>query len=484
VSPGFDGRCTLQPRIIVAWRRLLLSSALLFTCSSPGAAQSPPGAPVSASITLSQAVEAALSKYPGVSVFTEQVRYATAILKQAQLAFLPRVDAVAQVNRATHNNVYGLLFPTGVLPSISGPAIQTNDPNSVWGSAIGVVVDWQPYDFGFRAAGVSAARAGADRSEQSLARTRLDVAASTADAFLTVAAADVIERVTTANVERARTLLNVAKALADAGVRPRVEADRAQVEHALAEDALLTAHGAVQAARALLASLVGRDTADVTPVIDPLLEDRSLGLPPASDASRATVPFIREQQAAIAEADAQLQRLEASYKPRLDVEAVSYARGTGVAPNALALTDANGLAPDVRNWGVGFTATFPLMQIATRRAAREAGAARVRGEQARLEQLSLDLKGRREAARAHLDAAIAVARNTPNALNAAQRAAREALVRYRTGLSTVVDVAEAQRLLAQTEAEHGRARLDVWRERLTLLALEGSLDQLLREISQ
>src|SRR5207247_4140545 len=98
-------------------------------------------------------------------------------------------DSLAQVNRATRNNVFGLLFPQGVIPSISGPVLGTNNFGTAWGSAVGGLVTWEPFDFGLRRASVSAATASKTRSEATLKRTQFDVAAATADAYLTLAAA-------------------------------------------------------------------------------------------------------------------------------------------------------------------------------------------------------------------------------------------------------------------------------------------------------
>ena len=140
-------------------------------------------------LTVTQAVEGALRNYPAVTVSQEQVNAAAAGIDLARTAYLPRVDALAQINRATRNNVFGLLFPQAVIPSISGPVLGSNNIDSVWGSAVGGLVTWEPFDFGLRRSGVSAATASKTRSEAALKRTQFDVAAAAADAYLTLAAA-------------------------------------------------------------------------------------------------------------------------------------------------------------------------------------------------------------------------------------------------------------------------------------------------------
>src|SRR4030095_10061295 len=69
-------------------------------------------------MTIAQAVESALRNYPSISVSQEQVNAAAAGIQLARTAYLPRVDSLAHVNRATRNNIFGLLFPQGVIPSI------------------------------------------------------------------------------------------------------------------------------------------------------------------------------------------------------------------------------------------------------------------------------------------------------------------------------------------------------------------------------
>ena len=41
-------------------------------------------------------------------------------------------------------------FRQTVIPNMSGPVLGTNDGRNVWGSAVGVLVSWEPFDFGRR----------------------------------------------------------------------------------------------------------------------------------------------------------------------------------------------------------------------------------------------------------------------------------------------------------------------------------------------
>src|SRR5579862_2771285 len=135
-------------------------------------------------ITIAQAVESSLKNYPSIRVSQEQVNAAAAAIRLARTAYLPKIDALAQVNRATRNNVFGLLLPQSVIPSMSGPVIGSNNFGTVWGSAIGGLVSWEPFDFGLREANLAVADASLARAQASLKRTEFEVSVSAADAYM------------------------------------------------------------------------------------------------------------------------------------------------------------------------------------------------------------------------------------------------------------------------------------------------------------
>ena len=69
---------------------------------------------------------------------------------------------LAQANRATRNNVFGLLLPQNVIPSISGPVLGTNNFGTAWGSAVGILVTWEPLILALRRAECGCCHGGAN----------------------------------------------------------------------------------------------------------------------------------------------------------------------------------------------------------------------------------------------------------------------------------------------------------------------------------
>src|SRR5213594_3968412 len=303
-------------------RSVVLVLIFMLTATSMADAQQQTPAPMS----IGQAVDSAVKNYPAVFVSQEQVNAAAAGIDLARTAYLPRVDSLAQVNRATRNNTFGLLFPQGVIPAISGPVLGTNNFGTVWGSAVGTLVTWEPFDFGLRRASVSAATAAKTRSDATLKRTQFDVAAAAADAYLTLAAAQETVRAAQAGVDRAEVLVRSVRALVDAQLRPGADASRAEAELAAARTQVARAQQATEVARAVLAQFVGVDPNQIALAAPKLLE-----LPPnqaAPSFNTAPNPIAVEQNAAVEQEKAQLNILDKSYYPRFFTQGSAYARGT------------------------------------------------------------------------------------------------------------------------------------------------------------
>jgi outer membrane protein TolC len=438
-------------------------------------------APLTAQLTLAQAVEDALHNYPSVRVSQEQISAAAAGIRLARTAYLPRVDAVAQVNRATRNNVFGLLLPTqGVIPSMSGPVIGSNNLGTAWGSAVGGLVTWEPFDFGLRSANVATAAAARARTEAAFKRTQFDVAVAAADAYLTLAAAQETVRAAQAGVDRGDTILRTIRALVNAELRPGADGSRAEAELAAARTQLIQAEQATDVARATVSQFVGMEPARIA-ISAPglLLLPQEQNAPPPDTAAH---PLALEQNAAIEQARAQLHALERSYFPRFYLQGAAYARGTGAETDGKILGGLNGLAPTVQDYALGFSVSFPVADLPAVHAREAVQSAEVRAQAARSQQIATDLRAQWNVAVATVQGARRIAANTPVQVSAARAAAEQATARYKSGLGNIDDVAEAQRLLTQAEIDDALARLGVWRGLLAVATAAGDIRPFVAEV--
>lgn len=424
--------------------------------------------PVCAQVTIGEVVRRAGERYAGVQVSIEQASLAAAAVQQARLAYAPRGDFYAQANLATRNNVYGMLMPNNVIPPISGPPSNTNAGTNVFGSAVGFLVTWEPFDMGQRRAHVATTFAGQQRAVWGVARTRLEVEATAADSFLTCLAADETVARARAGVERAVSLEKIVEAQAKAGLRPDADFSRARAERVMSEAQVIQAEHAARLGRIAVAQYAGGAWADVTPVAPFVTTLPAMAEPGGAVALH---PALQEQAAAVHEAE--LRRYEAliAWRPRFATDTALYARGVQTGPN-------------IYNWGIGFSMLFPILDLPRIRAKRMEERHRAQGETARLEKLTTDLNANLERARASVDTAIRMAATTPPQLEAARATQSQAVARYQAGLSNMVDVADAQRVLLQAEIDDGLAKLNVWRAQLGMALAAGDLVPFLEKAKQ
>lgn len=424
-------------------------------------------------LTLEEAVDFALKNYPAVRASLERVSAAQAGIGLAKTNYLPRADVVWQTNRATDNNITGLLLPQSIIAPISGPVPASTSNQSAWGSAAGLLFSWEPFDFGYRGAKVSAARTAREQATAEASLTRLDVAVATVNAYLTVLAAQRTVQATEADVQRRDTFDKAVHVLVDNQLRAGADASRADAELARARVNLARAQQQEKISRAALADILGLPDTSVE-----VQESFLLGPPP--DASPEAIPLTNNpiaevQHARVEEAQAQVHILDRSYYPKFYFQSSVYGRGSGWDPTGKFEGGTAGLGLDRSNWAVGLTVTFPIFDIFAIRSRKQVESANERAEAARYDQTLQDLTGQWRQAQASLEGARRVSENTPVELDAARTTETQERSRYQAGLATLVDVADAQSLLVQAETDDALARLAVWQNLASVAAAQGDL---------
>jgi outer membrane protein len=409
-----------------------------------------------------------------------QVAAASATIDLARTSYLPRVDMLYQENRGTTNNIFGQLFPQTVIPSLTGPVLPTHSFASTFGSAGGVLLSWEPFDFGVRKGQVDVARAITKQANVGVDVTRLDVATSAADAFLGTLASQEAARAAEANVSRQQVFADSVRVLVKNGLRAGADSARADAELSAARNQLNLAQQTTEISRATLAEALGIPGSHVTIDSGPLLE-----LPPDTTVPTPNFeshPLALAQKAAIETVQAREHVLERSYFPRFNLQSSFSSRGTGALNDGSFRGGHHGLLPDTSNYAVGISVTFPAFDFFSIRARRRIEEGNEGVERARLEQTVQGLKGQYARAQALVDGALRIAQETPKQLKAAQDAENLTRERYKFGLATVTEVAEAQRLLAQAEIDNAVARLNVWRALLVAARLQGDIKPFLLRV--
>jgi len=470
----------VNERRTVRFRLQVLSLAVGLASPSTVRAQTPSASPPQ-TFTLDQAMQYALDHYPTVRVALEQVNSSTAGVSVAKAAYLPRLDSLWQSNRATANNVFGQVLPQSVIPAMSGPVLTSASSGSVWGSATGALFSWEPFDFGLRQATVVTAEAAVTRARAAEALTRLDVQTAVGTAFLTIVGAQRAVAALQADVDRRDQLSRAVHTLVDNQLRPGAEASRSDAERAAAQTRLIQAQQAVALAQITLARVLGVTSGSVA-IDDTTLVDR---LPADTPAPAATThPLTQLRQTSVDVAQAQEHILSRTDLPHVYFQSSVFARGSGANANGQLDGGLSGLGLDRANWAAGVQVVFPnAFDFSSLRARKAAAAASARAESALYDEALLTVTSQQQEAAAMVHAARAVAANTPVQLAAARQSEAQATARYQAGLASIVEVADAQGLLAQAEVQDQLARIDVWRALLAQSAAQGTLAPFLSRLN-
>jgi outer membrane protein TolC len=341
-----------------------------------------------------------------------------------------------------------------------------------------MIVSWEPFDFGLRGASVELARTQVNRASAAAEITRLDVGVRAADAFLRLAVEQETVRAARANVDRMDVFANSVGVLVQNQLRPGADQSRAAAELAFARIQLIRAEQAEQVARANLGQWLGVPASDVQISAAALLQ-----MPPQTPLAAPAVamhPQTVAQMANVNSVRAFQRVLERSYFPRFNLQSGFSARGTadwGINPT---LGGPGGLAPTTPNWAVGLSVTFPIFDFFSIRERKRIEEQNERAEVAVYDRVVQELNAQTETARAETEGARRVAENTPIQLDSARVLEQQSMARYQAGLATIVEVADAQRLLLQAEVGDAVARVGVWRALLAEAAAKGDLSDLLR----
>lgn len=456
---------------------LIAALVLILSHDSPMLAQQA-SAPAVRQFTVQQAVDYALANYPAVQAALQQYNAAQAGVSLARTSLLPDLNGVWQGDRGSRESVLGVLLPQSpnILTGTQG-SVTAHSNRPFWTSGTGLLLSWEPFDFGYRRAQINSALATEHRARQQIALTRLGVAAAVAEASLALLADQQRVAASQSDLQRREVFARTVHALVDARLRPGADASRADAEVAEARTRLILAQRDQNVGGIALAQVLGLAGSSVSIQPGPFLQvppDQPWTEPPASQHPTALV-----QQGRVEEEKARIGVIDHAWYPHFTTEGLISARGSGERSNGTVEPGANGLDLQAYNWEAGVTAQMDLTGVFANRERRRVEVANRRREEQAYTQTLQTITAQQQTALAELDGARRVAQNTPVELSAARQGELQATARFKAGLGTSVDVAVAQDLLARAEIDDLLAQLSTWRALADLSVANGDLSPFL-----
>jgi outer membrane protein TolC len=428
-------------------------------------------------LTIKEAVAIALRNYPAISNRYFKLRAAKANVALAKTQYLPNLNFDIQEAAVTGNRVASTVMNNvsgfDTVPVDSGPSVRRTSLKPIVNNLQGLNLNCLLVDFGLRKANDNYAYADARCARADLDLTKLDVAFDAADAYLTAVCTKQIIRSATAALEHMEAANVRAKTLVAEGLRPGVDAADFDYEVSRTKIALIKAEKDRRLALVALAEKMGVAARDLDVISDSLITGPKL--------VKETAPFDLTGHPLALFKNAEINRwrakqivLDKAYKPHLWLNSSLWGKGSGDNSNPIKPV-AGGVLPQVFNYMVGVSFSFPILEYFPLKAQKQMAHANELAAKADFE-LAIQVLEKKDArARILLAQAKKVAEETPVLVEAAKVREEKVLKRYSVGLTNMVSLAQAEKALAEAEVENAVAQLDVWRSILALAYVQGDL---------
>jgi outer membrane protein TolC len=423
---------------------------------------------------LGEAIAFARVHQPAVLAAMARIAAQKSFADVPRAEWLPRFAATAQLFGATANQTTASYVNLDLpdLPRIGGETATSRGSFKPYASTlVGVGGNQEVFEFGRIAAQAAAADALVAVERERASAATLDVTYNVEEAYFAVFAAKSVVKASEDAYERARAHRDLAKAGVNSGLRSPIELTRAEAELDKLDIGRIRARGSVLTAQTVLAAVVGSPDAALDVASSPPTPAEMPSIDEAVRQASTRDPRLREALDRLRAEEAQTRAIGAELRPDLSLTATLTGRAGGAMPSGTGTpADGNGWAPNVPNWDVGIILSIPLFDgvVNARKSASRAG------EQVRREEMELvrqeDVARVREAF-VGVEVARAALPGLRRSVDASHANYDQADARFRAGLGTSVELADAEAIrtdseiqlalgdfeLARARAEFGRA---------------------------
>lgn len=431
-------------------------------------------------VSIRESVDIALRNYPAITQKLFKLRAAKANVTLAKTQYLPNLNTDVQISAVTPNRVASVVMNNvsgfDTVPVDSGPSAKSTTLRPDCNNLQGLNFNWLLIDGGLRKANDKFAYADARVARADVNLTKLDVAFHAADAFLDAVAAKQIIRSTTAALEHMEAASLRAKTLVAEGLRPGVETADWEYEVAKSKITLVKAERNTRLALVELAEKMGVATNDIDIISDPLVRRPLAPAKENTPFDLTSHPLARMKSAEIERWRAKRNVLDKAYRPHLWLNSSVWGRGSSAPKNVNPMGSvAGGALPQVFNYMVGVSYSFPFMEYFPLKAQKQMALSNELAAKADFDLAMQVLEKKDAKARILLEQARKVAEQTPTLVESARVREIKVLKRYSAGLTNMVALAEAEKALAEAEVEDAIAQIEVWRSILAVGYAQGDL---------
>ena len=425
--------------------------------------------------SLRELLKQAESNYPLLKAKAFEVQAGQSNVVSAKNTALPSLDASYQINYATYNNITGMSAPQSLVP-MTGPPSADNSYPGVFGSAAGLLMNWEPFTFGQRKSRIDLAKANllytAADASQEIFKHKIRVIHN----YLDLLMAHELLKVYRKNFDRSKENVRAVRTLNKSGLRPAVDTALFNAEFSRAKIDLLNYSKYLDTEKARLEELLAADVATYDAdssyfhALPADIQDTSFNNHPLIILSSARLAVQRQQRITV----------QRNIYPKLSAWGTTYARGSGIRYDGI-VNSTGGLSFSRYNYGAGLQLSVPLLRFVDVRNQVSQQNALIKSQEERLNEVKLQLSKDKKIADITMANAIAIAKESPVLYLSAEFSYRALLTRYKTGLANYADLIQAQYSLLKAETDLKRSYLEVWKALLYKAAIQGDLNLFLSQ---
>ena len=424
-------------------------------------------------VSLRDALTYAQAHQPSLRAALDRVNVARADAQVPRAAWLPRAGGVAEIFGGTTNNTTAsyVNVPDVALPRIGATrATDTGSWSPSPSTLAAVSVDQELFDFGRIAAQSAAADSVVKTVSQQAELERLAIALMVKEAYFAVQGAKAVLRAAQDGYERTRLHRDWAEAGVKSGLFAPIERTRAEADLARFDVNRMRAEGGVASGQAVLAAAVGSPER----MLD--IEDADIAVPPLPPVDQAFAdaaahdPAVLAARARLESERAVTRAIGAETRPDLLLVGGFSTRAGGATPSSGPEPRFNGWLPDVPNWDVGVLLHWPIYDGVVS-ARQRASSARERALQSELDSVLQQEVAAVESAYVEAQVARAALDALQRSVEAARANYAQAEARFKAGLGTALELADAEYLRTDAEIQLAGGRFALARARAVIAKL-------------
>jgi outer membrane protein len=414
------------------------------------------------------------SGQPQLQAYREQSTATGYNVSLAKNTLVPDLTIGYQAGYATDNNITGMSYP-GLLLPLSGPVFASSSNSFIPGTALAGLLQWTPLTFGQRAAAVEKATAQFKLAGSHYDNALFQQRYAGILVYLDIIYLQKLLASQQANIDRTQIGLQQSLVLTRQGLRPGL--DSVQFQSLLAQAIMerLGTQRLYQAQVLELCRLTGLPNSPDDLVFSDTLMAVQLPLLPDTSGTYTQHPAYQQQQAQVAFSAANLKQSESAWRPKLDLWANAYSRGSGIAADG-SIDKADGWSLTRNNLGAGIQLSFPILQFAKVNLQKKQYRSLLQADQAQLSQVSLNLQKQVETAESNYRQNLLIAAEAPIQSRAARLSYEGLRLSYQSGLVDFTRLTQGQFQLLNAEMMEASAYLQVWRSLLDIGVSKGDLN--------